>query len=207
MERRDCSNRLGGRAMQLDASTTLQAPKKVSGHRRSARSAEMPTDALTRTRSLSHAHAPGFFKQLNTSTRVHYALWIRRVGSGRPGLVLSMLTWRAALGARIGILVLCFGVSRATVIASGALQSCTQDGTVRERCLVRPHGLHWREPRARSRAAPRDPADEQHLHIVLEKIVVTVTIPNNNLYASSELAFDLPCVNRCEGLVLGGGRV
>ena len=40
-----------------------------------------------------------------------------------------------------------------------------------------------------------------------KKIVVTVTIPNNNLYASSELAFDLPCVNRCEGLVLGGGRV
>ena len=38
-----------------------------------------------------------------------------------------------------------------------------------------------------------------------KKIVVTVTIPNNNLYASSELAFDLPCVNRCEGLVLGEG--
>lgn len=28
------------------------------------------------------------------------------------------------------------------------------------------------------------------------QIVVTVAIPNNNLYASSELMFDLPCVNR-----------
>lgn len=85
------------------------------------------------------------------------------------------------------------GLARAGVIAVGQLQSCVNDGTVRRE--GRPPVLPRRSP-----LIPGVPCRLQTNATKLEckkKIVVTLDIPNSQLYETEQLGFSVSCVDRC----------